>query len=150
VLDRGRILQRGTASELAASPASAFVADFTGAVVLTGVAERGPGGVTRIALEGGGTVTALDPAQGPVAVSIYPWEVALEPPGAAPVGSAQNRLAAEVVSLTTVGNRVRVGLTTPQPLVSEVTEAAAGALGLRPGGRVTATWKAAATRVVPL
>ena len=38
VIDAGRVVQRGTAAELAASPASAFVADFTGAVVLTGVA----------------------------------------------------------------------------------------------------------------
>ena len=34
----GRVVQRGSASELAAAPASAFVADFTGAVVLTGTA----------------------------------------------------------------------------------------------------------------
>ncbi len=33
VVDGGRIVQRGTAAELAAAPASAFVADFTGAIV---------------------------------------------------------------------------------------------------------------------
>ncbi len=36
VLDDGRVVQLGTAAELSARPASAFVADFTGAVVLTG------------------------------------------------------------------------------------------------------------------
>ena len=41
VIDGGRIVQEGTAGELAAAPASAFVADFTGAVVLTGVAREG-------------------------------------------------------------------------------------------------------------
>jgi molybdate transport system ATP-binding protein len=43
VIDGGRIVQQGTAGELAATPGSAFVADFTGAVVLTGVA-RPPSG----------------------------------------------------------------------------------------------------------
>ena len=44
VIDGGRIVQLGTAGELAAKPASAFVADFTGAVVLTGVARPAPTG----------------------------------------------------------------------------------------------------------
>src|SRR5215218_2475674 len=34
VIDGGRVIQHGTAAQLAAEPASAFVADFTGAVVL--------------------------------------------------------------------------------------------------------------------
>jgi molybdate transport system ATP-binding protein len=65
-------------------------------------------------------------------------------------GSAQNRLAAEVVSITTVGNRVRVGLLAGQPLTAEVTAAAVDGLRLERGTRVAATWKAAATRLVPL
>ena len=44
--DRRRpVVQLGTAGELAAKPASAFVADFTGAVVLNGVARAGGDGV---------------------------------------------------------------------------------------------------------
>src|SRR5262249_11118531 len=38
VMDDGRIVQQGTAAELSAQPASAFVADFAGAVVLDGTA----------------------------------------------------------------------------------------------------------------
>src|SRR6201999_1595675 len=49
------------ADELAARPASAFVADFTGAVVLTGVATRGD--VTVVELDGGGTISSTDPAE---------------------------------------------------------------------------------------
>ncbi len=45
VIDAGRIVQEGTASELATAPGSAFVADFTGAVVLTGQARPGPDGL---------------------------------------------------------------------------------------------------------
>jgi molybdate transport system ATP-binding protein len=149
VLERGRVVQRGTPSELAAAPASGFVADFTGAVVLTGTASAAGGELTRVDLDGGGAVTSVDPAAGRVAVSVHPWEIALErsaPPG----GSALNRLDAEVTSVTAVGNRTRVGLSTPQPLAAEITTASAARLGIAPGDRVLAVWKAAATRLSAL
>jgi molybdate transport system ATP-binding protein len=148
IVDQGRIVQLGTASDLAAAPRSAFVADFTGAVVLTGVARPGPHGATRVDLDGGGTVTSTDAAEGAVAVSVYPWEIAIEPADEAPHGSAENRLAAEVLSITVVGSRARLGLAGPQPLVAEITLASAERLGLEAGVIVTATWKAAATRLV--
>jgi molybdate transport system ATP-binding protein len=150
IVDRGRVIQAGTAGELAAAPASAFVADFTGATVLTGEAAPGADGLTRVALDGGGSVTSVEPGRGRVAVSVYPWEVALDAPEAVPTGSAQNHVVAEVVSVTAVGNRIRVGLATPQPLVAEITGPSARELALEPGARVVATWKAAATRVLPL
>jgi molybdate transport system ATP-binding protein len=148
IVDSGRVVQEGTASQLAAAPRSAFVADFTGAVVLTGSARPGPGGLTEVALDGGGTLTSPDPGAGRVAVSVYPWEISIEPAGEAPHGSAQNRLPAEVVSITTVGNRVRLGLLGPQPLAAEITQDSAERMGLEPGTRVTAGWKAAATRLM--
>jgi molybdate transport system ATP-binding protein len=52
--------------------------------------------------------------------------------------------------VVTIGNRARVGLALPQPLSAEVTAQSAAALGLRPGERVTAAWKASATRLIPL
>jgi molybdate transport system ATP-binding protein len=148
VMDGGRVLQEGTASALAAAPASAFVADFTGAVVLTGTARAGADGLTRIALDGGGEVAALAAGHGPVAVSVYPWEVSLAPPGDHGPDSTRNHLPVEVVSVTAVGNRVRVGLAAPQPLAAEVSEAAVRELGLRTGAHVVASFKAAATRVL--
>jgi molybdate transport system ATP-binding protein len=150
VIDAGRVVQEGTPSELAGAPRTAFVADFTGAVVLTGVAERLPDGLTAVALDGGGTVTSTDVFEGPVAVSVYPWEIAIEPAGEPVHGSTQNRLPAEVLSVTNVGNRVRLGLAGPQPMAAEITEPAAQELGLRTGSRVTASWKAAATRLVAI
>jgi molybdate transport system ATP-binding protein len=120
-------------------------------VVLTGSAAPGSGGLTRVELDGGGSVTSTDRAAGPVAVSVYPWEIAIEPAGAAHApGSAQNRLSARVLSVTELGNRVRLGLAGPQPLAAEVTVLAVRELGLSEGSRVTASWKAAATRLVPL
>jgi molybdopterin-binding protein len=85
-----------------------------------------------------------------VAASVYPWDVAIEPPGATSSDSALNQLAAEVTSLTPLGNRVRIGLVIPQPLAADVTARSAEALGLRPGAAVVATWKATATRLVDL
>jgi molybdate transport system ATP-binding protein len=149
IVDRGRVVQEGSATELAARPATSFVADFAGAVVLTGTARAGGAGLTAVDLDGGGTITSTDPGAGPVAVSVFPWEIALEP-AAAPAGatSAQNHLPARVTTVTAVGNRARVALARPQPLVAEVTAASAERLGLRPGAEVVATFKAAATRIV--
>jgi molybdate transport system ATP-binding protein len=150
VVDAGRVVQEGTPTELAAAPRSAFVADFTGAVVMTGTAHAGPNGLTLVELDGGGTVTSTDRGEGPVAVSVYPWEITIDQEGQAPHGSSQNRLPAEVLSVTAVGNRVRLGLAAPQPLAAEITQASTKALDLRAGSRVTATWKAAATRLVTI
>jgi molybdate transport system ATP-binding protein len=150
VMDAGRIAQTGTASELAAEPSSAFVADFTGAVVLTGTASPGAAGLTRVDLDGGGEVASHEAATGPVAVTVYPWDITLAPLGTVDPGSARNHLDVEVVSVTTVGNRVRVGLAAPQPLTAELTEPAIERLHVRPGERVVASWKATATRLLPL
>jgi molybdate transport system ATP-binding protein len=150
VMDGGRIVQTGSASELAAEPASPFVADFTGAVVLTGTASPGAGGLTRVALDGGGEVSSPDAGEGPVAVTVFPWDIALAPPGAVDPGSARNHLAVAVVSVTAVGNRVRVGLTAPQPLTAELTAPAVERLHIQPGARLVASWKATATKLLPL
>jgi molybdate transport system ATP-binding protein len=147
VIDAGRIVQRGTAAELAARPASAFVADFTGAVVLSGHARPAESG-TVVELAGGGSVVSTDAADGPVAVAVHPWEIAIEPAGSVFAGSPRNQLDVEVVSVTPVANRVRVGLAAPQPLAAEITHAAAQQLGLAPGVPVVASWKASATRLL--
>jgi molybdate transport system ATP-binding protein len=118
VLDGGRVVQEGRAADLALRPASAFVADFTGATVLTGVARRDGDGLTRVRLDGGGEVVSTDRADGEVAASVFPWEVAIEAAGWIAHGSARNHLTAEVVSIAEIGERVRVGLVTPQPLAA--------------------------------
>jgi molybdate transport system ATP-binding protein len=149
VIDAGRIVQEGSAGELAAAPRTSFVADFTGAVVLTGSATPGPEGLTHVALDGGGSVMSTDAGAGAVAVSVFPWEIAVRPlDGAEPTGSAQNGLEAEITSITELGNRVRLGLAAGQPLAAEVTLASTHRLELREGTRVVASWKAAATRLV--
>ncbi|MEZ5075442.1 MAG: ABC transporter ATP-binding protein [Solirubrobacterales bacterium] len=150
VLEDGRIVQRGSPAELTAAPASGLVADLAGAVVLRGTASPAAGGLTRIELDGGGTIYSTDAGSGPVAAGVFPWEIALDRADApAAAGSALNRIEAEVSGVTEFGNRARVGLAAPQPLAAEVTAASTRRLGLRPGSRVAATWKATATRLAP-
>ena len=148
VIDRGRVIQSGSAAELSAQPGSAFVADFTGAAVLFGTARATASGTTVVALDGGGEVRSSDPAEGEVGVAVYPWEITLEPPGTEAHGSALNRIEARVTSVTEVGSRARIGLLAGQPLVAEITGESLARLGLAPGVGVVATWKATATRLV--
>ena len=95
---------------------------------------------------------AIDDAgvEGDVAVVVHPREVtlALERPD----GSARNVLAGtieELVPEPPTGELVRVSLATTPPLIAEVTRQAVEALGLRPGLRVFASFKAAGVVVVP-
>jgi molybdate transport system ATP-binding protein len=151
VIDGGRELQRGSAATISAAPASAFVADFSGAVVLRGEASAA-GDLTLVRLPGGGAVWSADSARGPVSLSIFPWEISIEAAadgaGTAAADSRLNRLPCEVTTVTTIGSRARVGLASPEPLTAEITTASAERLDLRPGARVTAVWKATATRLI--
>ena len=82
VLVDGRLLQVGAPSELVAAPADAFVAGFTGANLLRGVASEGPDGLTAVALEAGFTAYTVDSGEGHVALAVYPWEVSHRTRGA--------------------------------------------------------------------
>ena len=64
-----------------------------------------------------------------------------------PIDSAVNHLRGEVRSLVALGNRVRVRV---GPLTAEVTAASAERLVLAEGELVVASFKATATRLVPL
>jgi len=143
VLVDGRLRQVGPPAELLGSPADPFVAEFAGANVLSGSAEAGPNGLTSFRLEGGHVVVSSDEAQGRAALVLYPWDVSLA--RTAPDDSALNHLSGEIVSLVQVGNRMRVRLPF---LTAEITAASAERLGLRPGERVFASFKATQARLL--
>ncbi|MGH3019658.1 MAG: sulfate/molybdate ABC transporter ATP-binding protein [Gaiellaceae bacterium] len=145
VIVEGRIVQVGSPAELVATPASPFVADFTGGNLLRGVARPGGGGLTEVSLDGGARIFSTDRLEGHVGAVVYPWEVAVA--REAPVDSAQNHLAAPIASMVPVANRVRVRI---GPLTAEITAASAERLALRPGDEVVASFKATGTRLVPL
>ena len=87
----GRLLQVGTPSELVAAPSDPFVARFTGANLLPGAARADAGGLTEVVLDAGGTMWSADTVAGRVALTVYPWEVALS--REVPDDSAVNHLA---------------------------------------------------------
>jgi ABC-type sulfate/molybdate transport systems ATPase subunit len=144
VLVAGELVQTGRAEELIAQPVSPFVARFAGGNVLAGRAQRA-GDVTEVVLETGAHVFATDPVTGDVAAIVYPWEVTVAREVA--VDSAQNHVRAPVTAIVPLGDRVRV---TVGPVTAEVTASSATRLGLREGDVAVATWKATATRLVPL
>jgi molybdate transport system ATP-binding protein len=141
----GKLRQLASPAELVARPADAFVGSLTGANLLPGRARATAGGLTALELDGGGVVFSTDVAEGEAAAIVYPWDVTLA--RAAPDDSAQNHVAAEVGSVSRIGNRVRVAV---GPLTAEVTAESVDRLEVREGERLVATWKATATRLVAL
>jgi molybdate transport system ATP-binding protein len=145
VIVDGRIVQVGSPPELVAAPATPFVADFVGGNVVRGTARAGGDGLSEVLLPDGTRLLSTDVAAGPVAVVVYPWEIALGL--RAPEDSTRNRLAGTIASVVPVGNRVRVRV---GPLTAEVTAASAERLRLKPGERIVASFKATGTRLFPL
>ena len=144
VLVEGRLRQLATPVELVAKPADAFVASFTGANLLSGIASRAePGSLVR--LESGEDVYSADLAEGAVGVVVYPWEIALGPSERHTPGT--NVIRGEVRSIVHVGNRVRVQV---GPLTAEATSEHLERLSLAPGSMVDVSFAATDTRLVPL
>ncbi len=145
VLVEGRVVQEGRPEELVAAPADPIVAAQTGGNLLTGIARAASVGLTEVTLDGGGIVYSTDERAGRVGVAVSTWDVTVA--RTAPPDSALNHVAAPIASLIRLGNRVRVRV---GPLTAEVTAASVERLALAEGEPVVATFKATATRLVPL
>ena len=94
-------------------------------------------------LDGGGTVWTADAGSGRVAVAVYPWEVSIS--REMPHDSALNHVRAPVVSVVSLGNRVRVRV---GPMTAEVTAGSAETARLREGDVVVASFKATGARLL--
>ena len=145
VLVDGRLRQLASPQQLVARPSDAFVASFTGANLLRGVASPVADDVTHVLLETGETVYSADTAEGAVGVVVYPWDVSVA--RAHHEDSAMNAIHGEIGALVELGNRIRVSI---GPITAEVTTSSARRLELSRGGPGIATFKATATRLVPL
>jgi molybdate transport system ATP-binding protein len=142
VLEDGRVSQVGTPAEITRRPRSAFVARLVGLNLLGGRAEG-----TTVTLPNGSELVTATPAVGDVLVTIPPHAVALF--RSRPDGSPRNTWPVPVDDLEAVGDRVRVALGGPVPLVAEVTPGAVADLALTPGDAVWATVKATEVDVYP-
>jgi molybdate transport system ATP-binding protein len=155
VLEAGRVSQTGSRDALMRSPRSRYVAEFLGVNLFRGSLDPGgaPGrptaGATRIALPQGELAVSDRAADGDVAIVIRPREItlALE----RPTGTARNVFEGAIEELLPEppdGELVRVSLASRPPLIAEVTRQAVEALGLAPGRRVFASFKAAGVQLV--
>jgi ABC-type sulfate/molybdate transport systems ATPase subunit len=143
VIVEGRLRQLATPHELVARPADGFVASFTGANLLHGMARRLAHGPTEITLDTGEVVYSADEAEGRVEVVVYPWEIVVG--HGRQDGSALNAIEGEIRSIVQVGSRMRVRI---GPVTAEVTETSLEQLGLVVGRRAVASFKATGTRLV--
>jgi molybdate transport system ATP-binding protein len=143
VIVDGELRQLASPQEMVARPADGFVAAFTGANLLHGIARAGRDGLTEIVLATGETIYSADPAVGPVDAVVYPWEISVA--HAHNPDSAQNVLRGEIRSIVHVGNRVRVRI---GPVTAEVTVPSADKLELAVGALAVASFKATGTRLV--
>ena len=142
VLEQGRIVQSGTPAEVTARPRSRFVADLAGVNLLRGRAEHG-----RVAIEGGAALAVPDAGEGEVFAVIHPRAVALY--RSRPDGTPRNVWLGHVDELDLEGQRVRVRLGGPIPLVAEVTPGAVRELGLESHAEVWIAVKATEISVYP-
>jgi len=135
ILEHGRIVQEGTPADVRRRPRSRFAAELVGVNLFRGRARAGV-----IELDGGGELVAAEAPGGDVFSVVHPHAVALH--RHEPEGTPRNAWRSRVESVELVGDRARVQIQGPVPLVAEVTVAAVDELHLSDGGEVWATVKA--------
>ncbi len=142
IVEHGRVMQSGTFAEVSARPGSDYVAELVGVNLLRGIVHDG-----QLDLETGGHLVATTPSAGIALAIVHPRSVALhrQPPG----GSPRNVAAGHVVGIESLGDRVRVRVDGPVPLVAEITPAALHDLGLEQGSEVWTAVKATDITVFP-
>lgn len=152
VLHDGRLLQWGPSQDVFLSPHDPSVAALVGLeTILSGPVASSEDGLCRVEVSPGAFIeaAAAPPAGERVTLCIHPEEVRIERPAPGTRTSARNVFPAVIRSLTPHGTGRRVALDCPFPLVALVTRHSAEDLGLRPGERVTASFKASAVHLFP-
>jgi molybdate transport system ATP-binding protein len=84
VLDRGEVVQLGSAAELLGAPSSVLVAALTGANIVPGTATPARFG-SIVRLSGGGELRSSSTAEGGVQVAVHPWALELTDPQTSPL-----------------------------------------------------------------
>jgi molybdate transport system ATP-binding protein len=141
VVDHGRVLQSGTAIQVAASPRSRWVASLLGVNIVSGTAAG-----TTVMLDST-SLTLAEAAAGDVHVTFPANAVTLH--RERPDGSARNAWPISVTGLSTDGNRVNVAFRGPFEGNALITTSAMTELGLRPGADCWASVKATELTVLP-
>ncbi len=142
VLEHGSVVQSGTPGDVTARPRSRFVADLAGVNLL-----RGRAFGDHVALAAEASLAAVDAGSGDVFAVVHPRAVALY--RSRPDGTPRNVWRGQVDTVDLEGERVRVRVVGPVPLVAEVTRAAVLELGLIAGASVWMAVKATEVSVYP-
>jgi molybdate transport system ATP-binding protein len=143
VLEAGRISQTGTPKEISERPRSRYVADLVGVNLYRG---RAVG--DEILIGQSGRLMAPGAGHGEVFAVVHPHAVSLyrQPPG----GTPRNIWQGTAEALDLEGERVRVRVGGPLPIVAEVTPGAVADLALGDGGPVWVSVKATEVTVYPV
>lgn len=142
VLEDGRATQSGSIGEVSARPRTRYVADLMGTNLLRGDARR-----HTVTLDGDAILTIAESFDGPVFATVSPSAVTLHVER--PSGSARNCWPGTVTVVELLGERVRLHLDGPVPVVAEITPVSLAELGLQVGHQVWATVKATEVAVYP-
>jgi molybdate transport system ATP-binding protein len=142
VVEHGRLVQQGTPEDVTERPRSPYVADLVGVNLLRGIADHG-----SITTEGGHVVAAAGASSGPVFAVIHPRAVALH--RHRPEGSPRNVWIGRADAIEIAGDRARVRVVGPVPVVAEVTPASLAELRLAEGSEVWLSFKATDVGVYP-
>jgi molybdate transport system ATP-binding protein len=143
VLEDGRITQQGALADVTARPRSSWVASMVGLNLLSGTAAHG-----IVTLDNGAVIAVATDDRGATFAAIRPNAVSLH--RRPPEGSARNVWQGEAGELYLAGDRARVRIGGPVPLIAEVTAAAVADLHLADGGPVWATVKATEIDTYPI
>jgi len=142
VMEAGRLVQEGPIAEVTARPRSAWVAAMVGVNLFRGRVDDG-----FLALTDGLSLAVVTDVRGDAYAVVHPRAVSLH--RVRPATSARNVWRGEADSLDLEGDRVRVRVSGPLPIVAEVTPAAVADLGLATGGEVWVSVKATEVSVYP-
>jgi molybdate transport system ATP-binding protein len=144
IIERGRVVQRGTHDEVRRAPRTSYAAELVGINLFVGRLEPLGGGAGRLVTADGEITVGwpgglAEPAEG-VLATLRPADVALHLDR--PEGSPRNALRGPVREIAHEGERARVRLGTRPPIVAEITAGSVERLGLRTGMEVWASFKA--------
>ncbi|MGZ8565766.1 MAG: ABC transporter ATP-binding protein [Actinomycetota bacterium] len=151
ILERGELVQVGTADEVRRAPATPYAADLVGVNLFRGgLRPLGDGAGTLDTVHG--SITVAWPPGAPLAplddvvATLRPADVAvhLDPPE----GSPRNVLRGQIAEIAIHGERARIRLRSSPPLVAEITLGSVDRLALEVGRDIFASFKAVEVRLM--
>jgi molybdate transport system ATP-binding protein len=142
ILEHGRVVQTGTFDDVSARPRSSYVAELVGVNLL-----RGRAAGDHIELPSGASLVVPGVGTGEALAVVHPRSVSVH--RQEPEGSPRNVTRGRVESIELLGERVRVRIAGPVPLIAEITPAAVRDLGLVEGTEAWMAIKATDITVFP-